>query len=186
MTTDTTTSTSTSPTATAPAAAIGETLPAPLDARDPLQLFDRQVAAALTLTAGARVTLEVSSNFVDLDDLACLRCGAPFPERRLSNRYTIVRDTHGGFLDCPACQTRYDARGGRFMPHGEFNQTRWCAQCQEWRPSGLEGCVGEIYVCRECESEFDGKGPMPAEYAALQAVKARLAKDNRRVDDRGA
>jgi len=122
-----------------------------------------------------RVSLEVSSNFIDLDDLACLRCGSPFPESTLSNRRAIVRDKHGDFLDCPACQTRYYARGGHFMAHGAFNQTRWCAQCQEWRPSGLEGCVGEIEACHVCLSEFEGKGPVPAEYAALQAVKARLA-----------
>ncbi len=122
-----------------------------------------------------RVSLEVSSNFIDLDDLACLRCGSPFPESKLSNRRAIVRDTHGDFLDCPACQTRYYARGGRFIEHGAFNQTRWCAQCQAWRPSGLEGCVGEIEACHVCLSEFDGDGPLPAEYAALRAIKARLA-----------
>lgn len=27
-----------------------------------------------------RVSLEVSSNFIDLDGLACLRCGSPFPK----------------------------------------------------------------------------------------------------------
>ncbi len=122
-----------------------------------------------------RVTLEVSSNFIDLDDLACLRCGAPFAQSKLSNRRAIVRDTYGDFLDCPACQTRYYARGGCFIEHGAFNQTRWCAQCLAWRPSGLEGCRGEIYECCVCLSEFEGKGPVPAEYAALQAVKARLA-----------
>ncbi len=122
-----------------------------------------------------RVSLEVSSNFIDLEDLTCLRCGSPFAQSKLSNRRAIVRDKHGDFLDCPACQTRYYARGGRFIEHGAFNQTRWCAQCQAWRPAGLEGCVGEIYACDVCLSEFDGDGPLPAEYAALQAVKARLA-----------
>ncbi len=122
-----------------------------------------------------RVSLEVSSNFIDLDDLACLRCGSPFAGSTLSARYAIVRDKYGAFLDCPACQARFYARGDRFMAHGEYNQDRWCAQCQEWRPSGLEGCVGEIHACHVCLSEFDGKGPLPAEYAALQAVKARLA-----------
>jgi len=133
------------------------------------------VPALPPLPFATRVSLEVSSNFIDLDGLVCLRCGAPFAQSRLSNRRAIVRDTHGDFLDCPACQTRYYARGGRFIEHGAFNQTRWCAQCQEWRPSGLEGCVGEIQACHVCLSEFDAKGPMPAEYAALQAVKARLA-----------
>ncbi len=122
-----------------------------------------------------RVSLEVSSNFIDLDGLACLRCGSSFPESTLSNRRAIVRDTHGDFLDCPDCLTRYYARGGHFIEHGAFNQTRWCAQCQAWRPSGLEGYVGEIKACHVCLSEFDGQGPVPAEYAALQAVKARLA-----------
>ncbi len=133
------------------------------------------VPAPAPLPFTMRVSLEVSSNFIDLDGLACLRCGAPFAQSTLSNRRAIVRDAHGDFLDCPACLTRYYARGGRFIEHGEYNQTRWCAQCQEWRPSGLEGCRGEIYECCECLSEFEGKGPVPAEYAALQAVKARLA-----------
>jgi len=133
------------------------------------------VPALPPLAFAMRVSLEVSSNFIDLDGLACLRCGAPFAQSRLSNRRAIVRDTHGDFLDCRTCQVRYYARGGRFIEHGAFNQKRWCAQCQEWRPSGLEGCVGEIQACHVCLSEFDGDGPLPAEYAALQTIKARLA-----------
>lgn len=129
-----------------------------------------------TLTAPALTihrSVEVSPTFFDIPDLHCIDCGASFGQSShhfYSYYLPTLRFTgQSQVVSCPSCGLQYRPTGGRFRKHGECADLKWCGMCQDWRPSGPDGCEGQYENCPVCGTDYD-KPCYPVEYDRLQAT----------------
>lgn len=117
-------------------------------------------------------SVEVSPTFFDIPNLRCIDCGAAFGETsHVFYPYylpTLRFDGQSQVVACPGCGTHYRPTGGRFRKHGECADLKWCGMCQDWRPSGPDGCVGQYENCPVCGTDYE-KPCYPVEYDRLRA-----------------
>ena len=107
----------------------------------------------------------VPETFLSLENPPCAHCGAPLnprdetrsyrPRRWETGSWRLSQSAMGEYVACEECGTRYIARDGAFVNHGDSKEMRYCAHCRVWRDAGQTGTNAEVEVCTLCMTRFD-------------------------------